>query len=255
MNLLDTARQGLIDAHCHLASEEISASINHNIHLAETAGVSGFISTALTDKEYQWHLNNQRDNLFLTAGIHPHYEEESVLDLDKLYELAQAKKIWGIGEIGLDKRNRDETGQKKLLSAQLEIARDCELPVVFHIVGRYNELYDILKNSFPKVKGYIHGFTGSQELVNMLLKLNIGFSVGSRIFSAKHGREALQLIIANGFYFFETDAPYLQSSFLAGEGFLPSLRKIADETAVLTNKTLSQLVKVQYESFLRLTNS
>ncbi len=255
MDILSISQKYFIDAHCHLSSPEIRKRVTQEIRSAKDANIDGFISTALTYSEYKWHADNPIKNVFITAGIHPHYEVESPLDLSKLNQLAKDKKIWGIGEIGLDKRNGNIAAQREILTAQLEIARDYNLPVVFHTVGRYNELYNLLNDSFPTIKGYLHGFVGSKELVNMYKQLNLGFSIGSRIFAGKHGTETLGTIIDYGFYFFETDAPYLLEPFYSGNKYLINLNKVIKQTAAITNTSIHQLCNGQHESFCRLSGS
>ena len=66
--------------------------------------------------------------------------------------------------IWLDNRNDNFEWQKKILLMQLDLAKNYDLPVVFHTVKQYYELDKILKNNFPKVQGFLHAFNASQEI-------------------------------------------------------------------------------------------
>jgi len=142
----------LIDAHCHLADTAFAETWKEEIEKARKVGVETFISSALCEEEFEWHLNNQHLNLNWCAGIHPYYDKTDLRDFDKLIKLCDEKQISGIGEIGLDRRG-DFEFQKPLLLQQLDLARTYNLPVIFHVVGRYYELLKILKNNFPQVRG------------------------------------------------------------------------------------------------------
>ena len=191
---------GLIDAHCHLNDERILAEIPEALEL----GISGLISSALCQEEYDWHIQNEIPEMRWCAGIHPYYEKSKESDLETIIQLCEGKKIIGIGEIGLDGRSDNEGWQTNILLQQLDVARNFDLPIVFHTVRKYYELFKILKNNFPKVKGYLHGFNASKNIAETFAKFDLAFSIGCK----PPKDDCINYIIKRGFYFFETDAPY-----------------------------------------------
>lgn len=195
---------GFIDAHCHLADSRIADSLEKEIFEAKEAGISGFISSALCKEEFEWHQNQNISQMKWTAGIHPYYEKSSDDDFDALIKLCDEKKIVAIGEIGLDGRNDDQKCQKQILLKQLDLTQNYDLPVVFHVVRKYYELYKLLKKNFPKIRGYLHGFNASMEIAELLSKFDLAFSLGCK----PPKEDCINYIIKRGFFLFETDAPY-----------------------------------------------
>ncbi|MCD4819686.1 MAG: TatD family hydrolase [Candidatus Cloacimonetes bacterium] len=193
-----------IDAHCHLNELDIKNILSKKIKQAKKSNIKLFLSSALCESEYEWHKKSGLPNMLWYAGIHPVYEKSDLKDLPTIIELAESKKIIGIGEIGLDTRDFDEQKQTDLLLEQLNIANEFDLPVIFHIVGKYYELFKLLKNNFPRVRGILHGFNASQKITEIFTKFDLTFSIGCRFPKL----EVLKFILKYGNYCFETDAPY-----------------------------------------------
>jgi TatD DNase family protein len=237
---------GFIDAHCHLSDERIASNLEEEISAANEVGVTHFISSALCKKEYEWHKNNLFSGMFWCAGIHPYYDESAENDFNTLIKLCDEKQIIAIGEIGLDNRNDNFNWQKKILLMQLDLAKNYDLPVVFHTVKQYYELNKILKNSFPKVRGFLHAFNASQEIFEKFKKFDLGFSLNAK----PPKDEVLKAIIKHGFYFFETDAPYMKPREL-NEDFnhLKNLVWAVKQVSQKTNISIEALKEKQYKNF------
>ena len=193
---------GLYDAHCHLFELEQKNILKNELQKAHKAGITGFFCSALGIEQFDWYKNC--NYCFWYAGIHPFYEKSKISDLDIIIDLAEQKKIIGIGEIGLDKRQKDEDFQRKILSIQLDVAQQYDLPIVFHVVGKYYDLYKILKKNFPKVRGILHGFSASTEIFELYKKFDIAFSVGNKFYN----ENLAKFILKYGHFTLETDTPY-----------------------------------------------
>ncbi len=173
--------------------------------MAKEHGVKVWLSNALNREELHWHQLNRQPGIAFSAGIHPFYNEGTPLTLDELETLARDRQIFAIGEIGLDRRNRDLNGQLRLLRDQLSLARAYDLPCVFHVVGHQDVFFKIL-SELP-VRGIWHGFSGSQDAVRQFSSLGLTFSIGQTLIAnLKH--EVINAIIATGNFLIETDAPY-----------------------------------------------
>ena len=127
---------GFIDVHCHLGEERILSNLDKEISDAKEVGISRFISNALCQEEFELMNSKQisefQDIILWTAGIHPYYNKSSEDDIESLIEHCDAKEIIAIGEIGLDNHNDNFEWQKKILLMQLDLAKNYDLPVVFH---------------------------------------------------------------------------------------------------------------------------
>jgi TatD DNase family protein len=193
-----------IDSHCHLADERIASDISKNIAAAQTAGIRFFISSALCREEFKWHQNNQLSGVFWSAGIHPYYEKSSEKDFEQIVRFCEQKSIIAIGEVGLDGRNNNFFEQKKILLMQLDLAMNYGLPIIFHVVKNYYDLYKILKNNFPKIRGYLHSFNSSLEVAKNFSLFDLAFSIGCR----PPSDEVIEYIFKRGLLLFETDSPF-----------------------------------------------
>ncbi len=239
-----------VDAHCHLCSPPLSDNFAQEIEQAKQTNIKSFVSSALNSREIDWHLNHSAPEILITAGVHPYYDKSDESDIPYLVSLCDDKLLWGIGEVGFDSRKNNHNYQKKILLAQLDIANQYNLPVVFHIVKKYNELYQILKNDFPDIRGYIHGFYGSYQMVEMFSRLdNIGFSIGNKLLRYKEADLTLKEIIRHGKYFFETDAPFQRSDDCVSGDYLTSLIDLVDSVSDLVKVPVMELLDGQWESF------
>ena len=241
---------GWLDAHCHLTDERIFHNLVEEISAAEEEGVSGFVSSVLCEEEYNLitHKDFEKYDKFIewSAGIHPFYEKSSERDFDALVELCEQKRIIAVGEIGLDKRNNDFEWQKKVLLKQLDLAKNYHLPVIFHIVKQHYEIYKIIKNDFPKIFGFIHGFSASKEIFELYSKFDLALSLNLRL----PEKEVVKLVLKRGFYLVETDAPYLKERGSADEfNHLKNLSKVAKNIERLTGISAEEIKKKQFENF------
>lgn len=192
---------GLIDAHCHLKfndQNEEAMFIDHFQHEI----ISCYVSM-LYQKDFNQIWN--RDYFKLNAGIHPYLIEETDISLDFLQELINQHQICGIGEIGLDYRYPNQERQKKVLLDQLALAQAYNLPVIFHCVNAYYDLYKLLKQNFPKIRGYLHAFTGNIEIYHLFKSFDLFFSLSKRLENHAKHLIILKEIISDGRFIFETD--------------------------------------------------
>lgn len=192
------------DNHCHLEEIARVGNLSKELESARSEGISEWLSCALSRGEIDWHKSNKINGMEWCAGIHPHYDGSRGLSLGDIEDLAEAKEIVAIGEIGLDRRNPEMEWQSRILLAQLALARDYDLPVIFHVVRSYYELHKLLKDNFPRVRGYLHGFSGSREVFETFARYDLGFSLNARL----PGAEVVKSIVKRGRWQIETDAPY-----------------------------------------------
>ncbi len=238
-----------IDVHCHLADSRIAANLEQELAEAKKAGVDHFISSALCNEEFELiqlpKFQKLRKFIKWSAGIHPYYEKTDENDFQSLIRLCDDKQIIAIGEIGLDKRKDNFEWQKKILLTQLDLAKNYDLPVIFHTVKQYYELDKILKNNFPKVRGFLHAFNASQEIFEIFKKYDLGFSLNAK----PPKDEVICAIIKHGFYFFETDAPYMRPREL-NEDFnhLKNLVWVVKQISQKANTNLEALKEKQYKN-------
>lgn len=240
---------GWIDVHCHFYNlafpESGKEALTLQLEEARQAGLTGFMSSALSAREYLWHWQHPLPDMIWYAGIHPVYDQIQGNELDQLADLCEDRRICAIGEIGLDARQDNSAWQEKMLVQQLDLARSYHLPVVFHTVRRYHELYRLLKASFPEVRGFLHSFNSSREIAELFSGFNLAFSLNARLPST----ECLDFIIRQGFFLLETDAPYQKPHKDTSEiNQLKNLVAVAEEISRQTGCSLSEIKSRQFSN-------
>ena len=93
------------------------------------------------------------------------------------------EKIVAVGEIGLDyywdkEEDVREKPEKSGLSAQLEMARECDLPVSIHSRDAAKDTLDIMKEYGKDLGGVIHCFSYSVEMAREYVKMGYYIGVG-----------------------------------------------------------------------------
>jgi TatD DNase family protein len=123
-----------------------------------------------------------RDDIWLTAGTHPHDAKENPsLDADALVELAATARVIGIGETGLDFHYdlSDRVIQARVFRTHIVAARRTGLPLVIHTREADLEMGDILDEEYARgpFKLLMHCYTSGAELARRAAALGAWFSV------------------------------------------------------------------------------
>jgi TatD DNase family protein len=145
---------------------------------------------------------------FYSVGFHPYNVGKVDVDdtIAKVRLSAENPRILAIGEIGLDKSIEAPLDlQQKIFEAQVEIAEYADMPVILHVVKAFNELVEFMKVHKPAVPMIIHGYNGSPQMAETLLKAGFRLSFGEAI-AREHSKivESLLLVPADRL-FLETD--------------------------------------------------
>lgn len=126
---------------------------------------------------------------YFTAGIHPWDVEQIDLykALDELKSLINHKKCLGIGEIGLDKKfgtNLDL--QIHVFRKQLELTKlNPKKVLIIHCVKAYQEIIQEKKSLNENLNWILHGFNGSEKLIQSLVAFGFYFSIGDLLLNKK----------------------------------------------------------------------
>lgn len=156
--------------------------------------------------------------MYAAVGLHPadlaHIDEDLGSMMASLRELLDNKtenKIVAIGEIGLDYywEPYDKEAQKACFEAQLELARELDMPVIIHDREAHGDCFEtVLK--YPEVKGVFHSYSGSAEMAKELIKRGWYISF-SGVVSFKNAAKVKEVagIVPDDRILIETDAPYL----------------------------------------------
>ena len=120
-------------------------------------------------------------------------------------------KVKAIGEIGLDYYWKEVPRdlQKEVFRAQLQLARDLDLPVIVHDREAHADCLAMVKE-FPGVRGVFHCYSGSIEDAKVLVDRGWMLSFTGNI-TFKNARRAPEILkwLPLDRLMLETDAPYM----------------------------------------------
>lgn len=179
------------------------------------------------------------DNGYYSVGFHP-YNVGKVNEHETLQKVRLAvehPRVLAIGEIGLDKAiEAPLEEQLRIFEKQVEIAESADLPVILHVVRSFNELLGFMNAQKPVVPMIIHGYNGSPQMAEELVKAGFLISFGEAI-TGEHSKiiEALQKVPVE-MMFLETD-----------EGDM-DIREIYQFAAELKGVSMDHLRKQIYEN-------
>lgn len=145
---------------------------------------------------------------------------EKEFNYEQYKKIGKSKKVVAVGEIGLDywrrpknKRKKElfKQKQKELLKAELCLARELNLPVIFHCRLALDELIAILEfyleHSKIQLRGVIHCFTGNWRQAKEFIKM--GFHLGFNGIIFKMDLNEVIKKVSLDKILIETDCPYL----------------------------------------------
>ena len=249
----------LFDTHAHLndsrfnedRAELLAQLPQRGVTLAMNAGCSLESSkdALIMAAPYDW--------LYCSVGTHPDSCDEVNEDvLEEYRKLCKLNpKVKAIGEIGLDYHYEDipREIQKKAFIAQMELARELDMPVIVHERDAHEDGMDIIAQ-FPTVKGVFHCYSGSAEMAKQLVKLGwyIGFTGVLTFKNARKAVETAQSIPLERIVI-ETDCPYMAPEPFRGKRNDPSLvYRVAEKLAEIRGISVEEAQRATFENGKRL---
>lgn len=206
----------MIDIGANLSDKVFRNDLEDVLTRAKNAQVEQIILTG-TDIEHSilaCDIAQQHSGfLFSTAGLHPHLASTfDTTTINVLSEIAQNKLVVAVGETGLDfyRNLSPKKSQVNAFEAQLDLARNLNLPAFIHDRDSNGLLKEIL-NNYSDIPGVVHCFTGSTELMKEYLELGFYIGITGWICDERRGsalRESVRYI-PDDRLLSETDAPYL----------------------------------------------
>lgn len=189
--------------------------------------------------------------IYATVGVHP-YDADTVTDdnVQALRALAlNSKKVRAIGEIGLDfhREGSDRPLQTAAMAKQYELARELNLPTVYHIRDGFGEFCEFCKTRDFPFGAVLHCFSGSAELAEYFVKKGFYISFSGTVTY----RNAVNLKRAAGVVpldrlLVETDSPYLVPAGADGEINYP-------KNVALVARKLAEIKGVEYAEIEKAT--
>ena len=258
------ARMHLFDTHAHFPEEREKTAalldrafaadvtqlmaVGGSAALNRAALLAAEIAGTETRPRVRLALGLDRDQAVVPGGPCPRYDFSDIID--------NRPKLAALGEIGLDFHYAPETAKAQcdLFAAQLELAKELDLPVVIHTRDADDATIGVLdENDFHN--GIIHCFTGSVPFERQLLDRGFMISISGIVTfrAAENVREAARYA-PDDRLLVETDSPFLAPVPMRGSenepAFLVHTVRFLAEQRKTDAETLATLTTANAEKLL-----
>ena len=213
----------IFDTHAHYSSRQFDADRAELLTALPAGGVVGVLECATHsgDAAQVLELAHAAPYFHAALGIHPEslIEEDAATvavyhgdwraELAAMRPLFADKAVAAVGEIGLDHHwpvPRQE--QYDLFEAQLQLAKELDLPVSVHDREAHAEMYELLRKYKPR--GALHCYSGSADDAAWLVEQGMYLGFGGAV-TYKGAKRAARVLAAipHDRALLETDCPYM----------------------------------------------
>lgn len=248
------------DTHTHIYDEAFAGEEDLVIERALEAGVSKMILPDIDSQTRQsmFDLADRHPGvLFPCLGLHPTSVDARWQEELSLLEKYADKKIWAIGEIGMDCYWSREfvKEQEEVFRTQLEMAARLSLPVIIHSRESTELIINILKDCRSlNVRGVFHAFSGSLETFMELQRIGDWYiGIGGVLTYKKASIAETVKEIPLERILLETDSPYLTPVPYRGRrnesAYVPH---IASRLAELTGRDVEEIAATTTDNATKL---
>jgi TatD DNase family protein len=247
----------VIDSHTHLfLCERPEGEV---VAAAREAGVERMLNVGLDAETNLTAVaaSERYDSVFATVGCHP--TEAAGFDQAQAEQIARLaaenEKVRAIGETGIDyyRESASREDQHRAFEAQIEIARERQLPVVIHArdpegeTGAVDDVFEILDRRGDGVAVILHCFLAPWRVEDAIERgWHCSFSGIVTFPSAGELREAAAKL-PDELLLVETDAPYLAPQPLRGKpnepAYVVSTAEVVAEVRGVSYAELEQTVE------------
>jgi TatD DNase family protein len=159
-----------IDSHAHLTGNGVFEHIDLILDRARQAGIHAImnICTDLVTLERGIELSKSYPWIYQVASTTPHdVEKEGKKVFEFMAQAARTGQLKAVGETGLDYyyQHSNREIQKEFLRLYLQLALDCQLPIVIHCREAFADFFEILDAEYQvngrHAPGVFHCLTGT----------------------------------------------------------------------------------------------
>ncbi len=189
------------------------------------------------------------NHCFPMLGLHhcdvkANYKEE----LDSISKEIAQRKVYAIGEIGIDLYWDKSTLsiQQEAFRIQIDWAKNLGLPIVIHCREAFDEILEILNElKDDKLRGIFHCFSGTLEQAHQVIGLGFYLGIGGVLTYKNSGLDKVIQDVSLEHLVLETDSPYLTPVPFRGKPNESSyLIYVAQKLADLKQVSLDEIAEV-----------
>lgn len=240
----DEEKQALLFQRCF--ENEVTRLFLPNVDLSSIAKIDELV------KKYP-------ENCFAMIGLHPcDVKEDFEAVLKEMYDSIQGRKIYAIGEIGID-LHWDKTTlgiQQTAFREQIKWAKELKLPIVIHCREAFDEVFEILEEEKGEdLRGIMHCFTGNLGQALKTIELGFYLGIGGVVTYKKAGLDEVLSHIPMEHLVLETDSPFLAPVPFRGKSNESSyLVHIAQKVADIYHISIEEVAEMTTANSIKIFN-
>lgn len=249
-----------IDTHSHLYDEAFASEEDAAVARASEAGVTRIVFPDIDSltRDAMFSLADRHPGvIFPCVGLHPTSVNAGWKEEMSRMEAFLSRKIWAIGEIGMDCYWSREfvSEQQEVLRIQLEMAAKADLPVIIHSRESTELIINILKDCrHLGLRGVFHAFSGSIETYRELQRLGDWYvGIGGVLTYRKASIAETVAEIPPERILLETDSPYLTPVPFRGRrnesAYIPH---IASRLSEITGRSMEEIAETTTDNARKL---
>jgi len=222
MKLPDSVKDPLIDTHAHLGMAQFELDRDEVVARAAEASLVAIINVGFEPPDWEgtMALSRRYPMVHPAIGIHPNSSDQA--NPQTLGELAErcvaagegpdALRVVALGETGLD-FYRDYVPrdvQRAAFRAQLDLARQLDLPVIIHNRDAHADVLEVLRRDGAGTRGVMHSFDGDLDFAMDCIELGYLISLAGPVsFRNASDKHVIARSVPLEHLLVETDCPFL----------------------------------------------
>ncbi len=262
----------LVDIGANLTHDSFDDDRLDVIERANAVGVHTFIVTGSSasgsSRAYEL-ATAHPEQLYATAGVHPHHAIEYDDETDALLrQLLGHREVVAVGECGLDyfRNFSPADAQRAAFEKQLEIAAEVQKPLFLHQRDAHEDFCALLAPAISNLPRCVaHCFTGDERMLRAYLDLDLYIGITGWICDERRGMHLRELIpmIPIDRIMIETDAPYLLPRTLSPKPqtrrnepmYLPEVLRVVAECADVSTTDMAAATTANAQRFFALPHT
>jgi TatD DNase family protein len=238
----------LFDTHCHIDLDVFDDDRDAMLHRAREAGVASMVVVGFSPERWDSAARLAADDrgIWLSVGLHPNESKQfDPSTIDRIRDTARKYDAIAIGEVGLDYYwgAAPKELQQEAFAAQIDLAKDLELPFIVHQRDAERDVLDVLRATRPPHQGIMHCFTGDWDYASEVLDLGMHVGLGGAVtFKSRHELHDAAKRIPLDRIVLETDSPFMAPVPHRGERNEPTyVRLVAERLAELRGVSIEEV--------------
>ena len=208
----------IFDTHAHYDDEAFDKDCEELLKSFPEHNVMAVtnIGTNIDTSRITAQLTEQYDYVYGAVGMYPTevYAFETSDAMEQLRSLVtEHERVVAIGEIGLDYHydNIDKALQQKWFEAQMNLARELNVPIVVHSRDAAQDTIAVMRQAKAgEIGGVVHCYSYTKETAREFLDMDFYFGIGG-VVTFKNAKKLVEAVAYSPMErrVLETDSPYL----------------------------------------------